>query len=81
MVRICTVLMLEHDHFDKNKPETTKIKKDNRVEGLFGEYMLSFKVFYSNGCNFIYSQFGLKTCFSQNIYTSYEKYNQVFSLF
>ena len=42
------------NHFNKNKSETTKIKKVNRAEGLFGEYMLSFKVFYSNSCNFIY---------------------------
>ena len=54
-VKIRIVLDLEHDHFDKNKPETTKIKKVNRAEGLFGEHMLSFKVFYSNGCNFVYS--------------------------
>ena len=53
------MLVLEHGHFDKNKPETTKIKKVNKAEGLFGEYMLGFKVFNSNGCNFIYSWFDL----------------------
>ena len=47
-------VFLEHDHFNRNKPETTKIKKVNRKEGLFGEYMLSFKVFYPNGCNYIF---------------------------
>ena len=46
MVEIRIVLVLKHDHFNKNKPETTKIKKVNRAEGLFGEYMLSFKVLF-----------------------------------
>ena len=59
LVKIRIVLVLEHGHFDKNKPETTKIKKVNKAEGLFGEYMLGFKVFNSNGCNFIYSWFDL----------------------
>ena len=55
LVRIRMLLVLEHDHFDQNKPETKKIEKVNRAEGLFGEYMLSFKVFYLNGCNYTYS--------------------------
>ena len=46
LVKIHIVLVLEHDHFDKNKPKTTKIKKVNTAEGLFGEYMLNFKVVF-----------------------------------
>ena len=81
LVKIRIVFVLEHDHFNRNKPETTKIKKVNREEGLFGEYMLSFKVFYSNSCNYIFLVWFVKLLFPKNKYTSYEKYNQVFSLF